>query len=865
MAKKIVRRPATASSPKATPKATPKPTLKKPVTTAAAKKVVRTSTTAAKPTATTTKKPTATTTKKPASGPAAGPAWMRSATAALPAASAARFKNLTLANEKAAVAEIKTLRLAPSELPKVMAGLHSAEPAKANVFTRGVVANWRTKEQAVDEGHALFGWAHKAGKTQRLSLIREMNRAKQGIHVVDNISELSKTDARAVMKEYFSEGGRMDDVAEWFRACGEYIRNEGAVGENETDDIFGKIWKGVKKAVGAVVQAVKTVADAIASAAKSLVSVIKDVVSWTAAKLKDLVIGLVKAGKKVAEILGAALQHSASALTKFVRAVMDAGRAVADVVAWAATQAINTVKTTLQALKAAGKAVFQIVQGAIQKGAAIVNAMVKGLIAIGESVKNLVLSVGNAALSAIKLVTDALIKAGKTIFEIINTAIQNTLAAVSKFVQSLVQLGRSVAQILGEVVLKVTPLFLRPVIKGLMDAGRKVGDIMSAAIAKGGEFLKRVTEAVVGFTGKVVDAIAAVAKSTVNAMKVAFDGMVAAGRKFADMIKEVVKFTGTQLRNLVQALYTATKKLGELLVAFAKNTVSAIRTVLEGLFAAGVTLGNAIKAIVTDVVEGFRKGFFQGLIAMGKAAGKIMLEALKFTGAVAALAFSALLEVFGGHRPLTALETKHAKRVFGTSIDLTRIKVAEKSLPSDFINAVNGGRPFTTMYILNFASWKKVEMKTLIHEIAHVWQAVQVGPIYMLEALHAQFKDGADAYKVTNPMLTANNGNLGKFNREQQAVIAEEYWFNVWGTEIYPDRSKAPSSGRNLDTALLKPYAVQFAGKPKATTARVAKAMTAKTGRLGVAVRPSVELKPAAVRGVTMPTRQRKKMILSPA
>jgi hypothetical protein len=547
---------------------------------------------------------------------AALPVWTRGVQKTLPAPTVARFAKLKLASEASAAKEVKSLHLKKDELPKALAGLYASSPAKARTFTKGVVANWKTPAQATEESRPVFGWALKAGKAQRRMLIHAMAKS-HGIAVVDNVGELSRGEARTVMKEYFAEGGHIGDVLEWMRACGEYLRQQNAAGDSDTD-LLGLI----KKGVNAVKQGLKTVGDALKAAAKSLGDAIRSVVNWTAAQLRDFVIGLLNAGRRVAEILGEALKQGTAALDKFVRALLDAGR------------------------------------------------------------------------------------------------------------------------------------------------------------------------------------------------------------RLAEILREAKRFAAAQLKRVVHAAYRAIARVGAILVEFARDTLGTIRMVLEGLLAAGVTLAAAIRAIVIEVAEGFRKGFLQGLIALGKAPGKIMLEALKLGGSIAALAFAALLDLFGGHRPLSAEEKKQARRVFGTKIDLDRVKVAVKSLPADLINAVNGGRPFTTMYILNFASWKKIEMKTLIHELGHVWQAAQSGPIYMLQALHAQMKHGDAAYNVTNDMLRANAGRLEKFNREQQAVIAEEYWFNVWGHEVYPNRSAV--SSRNLDTALLEPYAARFRGEtPKPPVIRVTTRATA--------------------------------------
>jgi hypothetical protein len=304
------------------------------------------------------------------------------------------------------------------------------------------------------------------------------------------------------------------------------------------------------------------------------------------------------------------------------------------------------------------------------------------------------------------------------------------------------------------------------------------------------------------------DAIGKVVSWSASKIADFVDGLLEAGRKVGEILREALAKGRDALLKFVRAVLEAGRKVGEVLVAFMKDQLSTIRMVLEGLLAAGVQLAEAITGIVTHVAEQFRKGFFQGLIALGKSPFLIMKEALKATGAVAALAFATLLDVLGGHRPLTAEEKRQASRVFGISIDLERVKVASASLPADLVNLVNGQRPFTTMYVLNFASWKEVNVKTLIHELTHTWQGVIAGPVYMLEAIHAQTL--GEGYTVTNDILRARGNQLSNFNREQQAVIVEEYWFEKWGKNEYPNLQ-----GDGLDVALLEPYARKVFKAPR--------------------------------------------------
>jgi len=383
-----------------------------------------------------------------------------------------------------------------------------------------------------------------------------------------------------------------------------------------------------------------------------------------------------------------------------------------------------------------------------------------------DSIKKLGKKAVNWVKGAIKTVGDALQAAGKSLAGAIKSVAGWTVGKLTDLVRGLVRAGRRVADILTEAARRGTAT-LRKFVQAVIQAGRSIGEVFSWAI-----------------------------RETTGIIREAVSQMIKAGKKVADIVREAARYTGSLLGKAIQAIYGAVRRTAEILQQFARRAVGTIRMVLEGLFRAGLSFGRAVGDILRNVGRGFQKGFFQGLLALGKSVADIMVEALKLGGALVALALSTILDILGGYRPLKAAEIREARRVFGFSIDLSRVKVAAASLPVDLVHKINGGRPFTTMYLINFASWQKVDMATLIHEMTHVWQGVVAGPVYMVEALHAQIKHGSGAYRVTNDMLDRNGGDFSKFNREQQAVIVESYWQEKWG-----------SGSSGLDLARLEPYA----------------------------------------------------------
>jgi len=371
-----------------------------------------------------------------------------------------------------------------------------------------------------------------------------------------------------------------------------------------------------------------------------------------------------------------------------------------------------------------------------------------------------------------------------------STVVNAVGEAVNTVIDGIQTAGRALSDIFQEAA-HWTADRIEDLVEALIDAGKKTADILAAAARQGAEAIRGAVNAIVRAGRALAEVVTWAATQVGNAIITAVDALLDLGRTVAQVMTEAVKLAAAGLRAVAQAIVRSGRKVGQVLAAIATRTASILRTVLEGVLATGLTLAEVVAGVCRDVVEGFRAGFVQGLIAIGKGIGQIFLAGLEGGLGLAALAFAAILEALGGHRFLTANELREARKVFGTADWLTRVKVANASYAADFIQAVNGGRPFTTMYVLNYSSktdfkadGELKELDTLIHELTHVWQGVQAGPIYMIQALEAQMRARLDktepgdneAYTYTDAQLAANNGDFSKFTREAQANIVEDYY-----------------------------------------------------------------------------------------
>lgn len=116
---------------------------------------------------------------------------------------------------------------------------------------------------------------------------------------------------------------------------------------------------------------------------------------------------------------------------------------------------------------------------------------------------------------------------------------------------------------------------------------------------------------------------------------------------------------------------------------------------------------------------------------------------------------------------------------YGPSIDFSEVKVRSTSVAA-------GGRPWTANNTIRFPKRRCLDAKTLIHELAHVWQ-YQNGNMQLLHGLAEQIGSllGKDPYDYSGAAgvqaAVITNAGLTSFSNESQAQIVEDYWWSQNG------------------------------------------------------------------------------------
>jgi len=673
-------------------------------------------------------------------------------------------------------------RFSKQSMPGVIAHAFDQSNTKGEALTQAFIDTWDDDAKTFQNSSLLMNVARVSAAPRRRSVMKSMVVKGRSEFVVHNIGGMSRKDARAVMLDFFKSGGKSTDVASWMAEASKFLD------ENETtvpgqDGLWSSIKKGIKSVGNWIKGAIKTVGDALSAAVKNLGDAIKAVAKWSSGKIRDFVKGLIRAGISLARILGEAVKLAQAATNKFIRALLQAGRRIKAIVSWAAARATAVLRRVLTALLAAGKRVINIVQDIASLALALVKKALQSLIALGKRLSEIIIAVAGLAAAGVQRLLQALMQIGKTVKVILTEAVKAATTVIRKVVAALVALGKRIAEFVG-IVARMAHAAARKIVSELLRLGKRVADLLAAAVRLTTAAVRTLARAIVAAGRAFKEVLDFIANKATSMVKAAIQGLIDAGKKVSAIAQAIAKFAKAKITKLIGALFKVTKKIGLILKGFVVRTVSAARTLLEALWAAGANFAKSVIAILKNVVTGNYQNFFEAIKAVGLGLKQVAVEALKLGGAILVAAFSAILEVFGGHRSLTAAEMKEARKVFGVSIDLKRVRIAVASIPADIILAFNGGRPFTTMYVINFKSGATISMQTLIHELTHVWQAKMRGPIYAVDALHAQLTLGADAYRVDNQDLISNNGNFSAFNPEQQATIVDRYWSGKFGSRV---------------------------------------------------------------------------------
>lgn len=122
-------------------------------------------------------------------------------------------------------------------------------------------------------------------------------------------------------------------------------------------------------------------------------------------------------------------------------------------------------------------------------------------------------------------------------------------------------------------------------------------------------------------------------------------------------------------------------------------------------------------------------------------------------------------------RPLNKTELEISKKYFGDTINYKIVRVHSNAR----FTANKLALAYVSFNTVNH--YKAISIDVFIHEMMHVWQYQNLGGIYAIKALHAQYRGNAYDYGGFQGLYHAmlQGRDLLSFNFEQQAEIFQDY------------------------------------------------------------------------------------------
>jgi hypothetical protein len=285
------------------------------------------------------------------------------------------------------------------------------------------------------------------------------------------------------------------------------------------------------------------------------------------------------------------------------------------------------------------------------------------------------------------------------------------------------------------------------------DIGASMTDILDWAIARGGDILE--------FFGGVWDRIGNAYWYALNYLENDFipgiakfvKGALAAGLELA----KLVVWAGAKSFEVMLEVVRGAMEAGATIVQLVANIVREPQSAINHLVRAGRQLGQTLNNVVDafkQAGEEFVDEFVRAMVEIGENIVEMLTAVAEvFVGWIDTVVIL-LMNFLNGFRSLTPAERADGELVFADTIDWDRVFIATDTPTNSIIFGIQdwarndpASRAFVTGNLINFdADDVPIERFTLIHELTHVWQNQNVGPIYLGHAIFAQVAMKDEAY-----------------------------------------------------------------------------------------------------------------------
>ena len=590
--------------------------------------------------------------------------------------------------------------------------------------------------------------------------------------------------------------------------------------------------------------------DALATALRQIGNTVADLldeaVTAVAGAVRSMAASLARIGDSIVDLATWAADAALDFGREVVRALIEVGNTIADLVTAVAQSALSVMRTIIDGFYAIGRTFALLMRDLANIAADLLAKVLEAAFQLGTTLIEFVAETVRTTYAGARRLVEAALEAGAALADLLVEAATGTYFQLRRMVFSVLdavglgevfdwalsQLEAGVSAVFREVVLAVR--FAGGVLtdaldwavdqteqafEALVDAWESVGESLLDLYEWASQLASDVVDQVWERLGRITTRLRNSVTYVLNYLENDFlpgvrnfvRGLVDAGYALADLVVRVLHRSAQFVVEAVAELLEAGITMTALLAA------AAIEGDVDAMLAAVRTLDSTwddIMQAADEAGEDIAADVARAAERLGEALDEMLDAAWEVGGGLFGLIVSELMNAIATYRPLTEAEKTEAEKVFEDSIDLDLVSISQESLDNTIIFEVQaafqrlGGnapsaRAFVTGTLINMRADQGIDMETLIHELTHVWQNFEVGPIYLSEAIHAQATT-PDAYNYGytdedtgaggEDDLRAANGDFEAFNREQQGQIMMHFY----------RRSEVESPA--LDTTDWQPY-----------------------------------------------------------
>ncbi|MEE9321330.1 MAG: hypothetical protein V3U76_12850 [Granulosicoccus sp.] len=591
--------------------------------------------------------------------------------------------------------------------------------------------------------------------------------------------------------------------------------------------LIGDVITGQRSLVEAFTQALRDIG-------RSVGSILTAAASAVAGAVSEITRALVAIGETIVELAEWAADAAIGFAREVVAALVDAGKTVVELVSAVAQRALKVMRTVIDGLYELGWTFTQLLADLANIGKDLLARFLKAAFALGATLVEFIGETLNRTYALAKEMIEAALEAGAKLADLLLEAASDgyfTLRRMVFGVLDAVGLGEVMRWTLSRLEDFTDDVF-HEVMTALRYAEAALVDVLDWAIDKSEVAFNAVVAAWESVSEDLRDLYAWASNLTSTVAATVWQRIGQATVKLRNSVSYVLTYLEKDflpgVARFVKGLLAAGYELGDLLVRVAARSVALVAEVVVELLEAGFTLAQILletainpSNALDNLLSGLRvldQSWSDIMAAASDAGDDIVAEvvetaqrleeplsemlqgALEVGGGLFGLVVAQLFNSLASYRNLTAAEKREAEKVFGDSIDLDLVSVSQESLDNrvifevqTFFQSFGGGAPspraFVTGTLINFSASTTISNEILVHELTHVWQNFETGPMYLAEAIHAQVVDpNAYNYGYTNSTtgagaeaeLQAANGDFESFNREQQGQIAMHYYHRAF-------------------------------------------------------------------------------------